>query len=167
MPSTYEKIATTTLGSAAASITFSSVSSSYTDLRLVLSGVPIDTSGSYIGVRFNGDTASNYSYTWLYGAAATVNTDRGSSTYPVYLNYGDTAGDKPYLVEVDIFSYTGSTFKTFLATTSMDNNGTGTMQKTVACWRSTSAINEVTIFKAIGNNLNTGSTATLYGILKA
>jgi hypothetical protein len=38
MPATYEPIATTTLGGAAATITFSSISSAYTDLRIVLVG---------------------------------------------------------------------------------------------------------------------------------
>ena len=36
MPATYEPIATTTLGSAATNITFSSIPATYTDLRLVL-----------------------------------------------------------------------------------------------------------------------------------
>ena len=40
MATTYEPIATTTLGSAAASITFSSIAGTYTDLRLVLSLIP-------------------------------------------------------------------------------------------------------------------------------
>ena len=38
MASTYEKIATTTLGSATASYTFSSISGTYTDLILILVG---------------------------------------------------------------------------------------------------------------------------------
>jgi hypothetical protein len=36
MPATYEPIATTTLGTAAAFITFSSIPATYTDLRLVI-----------------------------------------------------------------------------------------------------------------------------------
>lgn len=62
---TYFPIANTTLSSAAASYTFSSISGSYTDLVLVIGGtLSADISA---GIYFNGDTGTNYSTTRMYG----------------------------------------------------------------------------------------------------
>ena len=66
MPATYEPIATTTLGSAVNSFTFSSIPNTYTDLVLVVV-VPTAASSGTFGLRFNSDTASNYSHTTLSG----------------------------------------------------------------------------------------------------
>jgi hypothetical protein len=62
MTATYEKIATTTLGSTTATVTFSSISGAYTDLVLVERLVKSITGGS-LQVRFNSDTGTNYSAT--------------------------------------------------------------------------------------------------------
>jgi hypothetical protein len=67
---------------------------------------------------------------------------------------------------LDIFSYAGSTFKTTLYTASGDKNGSGAVERGVALYRSTSAINRVDLFGWTGN-LATGTTATLYGIKNA
>jgi hypothetical protein len=60
---TYEPIATTTLGTATSSFTFSSIPATYTDLRLVIGWV----SGTNPRIRFNSDTATSYSQTAMYG----------------------------------------------------------------------------------------------------
>jgi hypothetical protein len=70
------------------------------------------------------------------------------------------------LITADLFSYAGSTFKTVLATNSQDYNGSGNVGRTVALWRSTSAISTILLYTNAGN-FNAGTTATLYGILKA
>ncbi len=62
MPATYEPLATTTLGSAASSVTFSSISGSYTDLVVVFSGTAGGGNSNLI-LTFNSDTGSNYSWT--------------------------------------------------------------------------------------------------------
>jgi hypothetical protein len=56
---TYVAIAEQTLGTAAASVTFSSIPGTYTDLVLVLSVQ--DASGNTFALQFNGDTSTNYS----------------------------------------------------------------------------------------------------------
>ena len=72
MPATYEKIQSYTLGSAASSIDFTSIGSGYTDLRLVVVGT-ISNAGYDVVMRFNSDTASNYSH-------HTVNANGTSAT---------------------------------------------------------------------------------------
>jgi hypothetical protein len=168
MPATYEPIATTTLGSAASSITFSSIPGTYTDLRLVLVGKTSTAVNPYM--RFNLDSGANYSVTRIYGNGSTAASTRSSGDTSFNLDNNsnfDTA--QPALLAVDIFSYAGSTYKTCLVTISADKNGSGTVTSTVGLWSSTSAINSIRILHSAGAGatFDTGTVATLYGILKA
>jgi len=165
MATTYEKIATTTLGSAG-QITFSSIPATYTDLRIVLVSKS-DFSGANVQFRFNGDTGNNYSFTYLRGNGASASSYRESNNPYGYL--ADQSSDtQPNMGTLDIFSYAGSTFKTALATYSDDRNGSGYGFALVNLWRSTSAITSVSLSPSnFGGNFQAGTTATLYGILKA
>ena len=66
MTATYDCIATTTLSSAQSSVTFSSISGSYTDL-IIISDAILASGNDALGLRFNSDSGSNYSYTFMYG----------------------------------------------------------------------------------------------------
>ena len=162
--STEVAIATTTLGSAAATITFTSIPSTYTDLRLVFVGGN-DGTNILCGIRFNNDSGLNYSITPITGngssASSTRRTSR-SSLEPFF--EGDMVTGYIEFFTADIMSYAGSTNKTTLMTGSNDRNGDGTVTRTVGLWRNTAAINRVDIYLASGN-FNAGTTATLYGIL--
>jgi len=165
MPATYEPIATTTLGSAAASISFTSVATSWTDLRVVVNGTP--TANLQFLFRFNNDSATNYSGTDLDGNGTSAASNRYNSDTGIYPNWSANATSaQPVLITFDVFSYAGSTYKTALTTFSQDRNGSGFTERGVGLWRSTSAINRVDIV-ASANSFNTGTTATLYGILRA
>ena len=164
MATTYEKIQSTTLGSPTSSITFSSITSAYTDLRLVL--VAKDTTGDYPYLRLNSDSGSNYSLTRLQGDGASATSSRQTNQTEAFLINGSLTTTIPVLIELDFFSYAGSTFKTFLNSYSGDYNGSGYAIRMVHLWRSTSAINNINIFVSSGN-FATGTTATLYGILRA
>jgi len=163
MPATYEKIATTTLGSAG-SISFTSIPATFTDIRLVL--VAFASSNLNFNIEFNNDSTALYSQTDLYGNGTTASS--GSQTgnnlisLTAYANFGTT----PNLTTLDLFSYAGSTNKTCLITQSNDRNGTGFIGRTVALYRSTSAITRLDI-DAGAPTFSAGTTATLYGILKA
>lgn len=165
LPTTYEPIATTTLGSAASSITFSSISSAYTDLRLVL--FVKTSSGDDLRLRFNTSTTSVYSYTYLYGDGAFPSSNYQTGT--TYINPcqpSQLPTAQFSLITADVFSYTGSTNKTVLCTNSNDKSGSGVVERTVGLWRDTSAINQIVLSPATGQ-FSIGTTATLYGILKA
>jgi hypothetical protein len=58
---TYEAIATQTLGSAAASVTFSSIPGTYTDLVIVCTPLRVTAGAEELVFQFNSDTGSNYS----------------------------------------------------------------------------------------------------------
>jgi hypothetical protein len=168
MPATYEPIATTTLGSAASTITFSSIPGTYTDLKLVI--LPIySTAGRSILWQVNNDTGSNYSFTSVYGDGGSTGSYRVSnSTYwfpfQTVLSSSTTI---PNLHILDIFSYAGSTNKTALEEISGDLNSTGGVLRSVNLWRSTAAITSIKATASASATFSTGTTATLYGILKA
>jgi hypothetical protein len=165
---TYEPIATQTLSSSAASITFSSIAASYTDLKIVL--VATGDAGSAPMIQFNGDSASNYSGTFIAGSgSAASSTNTGANDSRIRSGYQSVAGLSstiPHMYTFDIFSYAGSTFKTVLTSFSEDNNGSGYVGRGVGLWRSASAVTSILVSGA-GANFLTGSTFTLYGVKNA
>jgi hypothetical protein len=164
MPSTYEPIATTTLGSNAASYTFSSIPSTYTDLVIVVSCR--GTGNSVMRFQINGDTGSNYSDTQLYGNGTTAGSGRDSSVTYSYLGaFGMATATSTFDVSViNFMNYANTTtYKTVLSRNNEVSNGTNA---TVGLWRNTAAITSITLLKGTGD-FTTGSTFTLYGIKAA
>ena len=156
MTATYEKIATTTLGSAAASTTFTSISGAYTDLVLVIAG--LTTSGTQsAAVQFNSDTGSNYSRTLLYGNGTTALSTRSSSATTSELGVLDSATQGNTIYHFMNYSNT-TTYKTFIA---RGNVASEQVRVGVGLWRSTSAITSITV---LASDFATGCTFTLYGI---
>jgi hypothetical protein len=175
MPATYEPIATTTLGSAAATITFSSIPATYTDLRLVLVAIAGASGNGYVpALRFNSDTGTNYSTTELSGQGSSASSARTTSS--AFLSAGANSSGAgmsttiPQLFTFDVMSYAGSTNKTVLISSAGDQNGSGYTLAEVGLWRDTTAINSIVISRSIAGgttNFATGTTATLYGIKNA
>jgi hypothetical protein len=165
MAATYEPIATTTLGSAAATIDFTSISSAYTDLRLVIVG-KYTSAGGNTRITFNSDTASNYSSTRIAGDGTSASSDRLTNQTFQRLNFDGNSTTIPDLLTVDIFSYAGSTFKTSLITSTEDKNGSGSVIRIVGLYRSITAISSITISLS-SSTFASGTTATLYGIKAA
>jgi hypothetical protein len=169
MPATYEPIATTTLGSAAAGVTFSSIPSTYTDLRLIITATNVSVNDD-IQFQFNSDTGTNYSWTRLSGNGTSAASSRTTSATQLYATDGGNLSTTiPGLAIIDIFSYAGSTNKTCLINGSFDQNGSGWVERNVGLWRSTAAINTIYIFSGgiAGAYFATGSRFTLYGIKAA
>ena len=163
MASTYEKIATTTLGSAAANITFSSITGSYTDLVLIVQGGG-SSSGYNFCIRFNSDTGSNYSVTRLRGNGSTASSDRGSNLSYIYTESMTTNTDSNFIININNYS-NSNTYKTALIRA--NNVPDSRMGASVGLWRNTAAITSISISPEFSINLISGTTATLYGILKA
>ena len=169
MPSTYEPIATTTLGSAVTTVTFSSISSAYTDIVLVCGNLGMSAGGSAGRLRFNSDTGSNYSGTWLYGTGSTAGSSKDSSqtsTRIIGANIGPTSGanNDTYIFQIQNYSNT-TTYKTVVGRGNAPANETYAI---VGLWRSTSAISSVDIISYNGSDtFRIGSTFTLYGIKAA
>lgn len=162
MAATYEPIATTTLSSATASISFTGIANSWTDLIVVFR--PIVAAATSFKVNLNNDTASNYSITRLTGDGTTAASSRTTNESFGRIGYFPAATTG--LVMVHIFSYAGSTYKTLLTETSGDVNGSGALRRNVVLWRNTAAITRVDL-APLAINLESGTTATIYGIKAA
>ena len=166
MAKTYEPIATTTLGSAAASYTFSSISGSYTDLFLIASAKN-NTSASDIYMQFNADTATNYSYTYLTGTGSVAASGRGSSQTAIICDWSaavTSAASTFSLYQINVQNYSNATtYKTALIRGNSAAAASAGTDAIVGLWRSTSAITSIKIYPGTGS-FDTGSTFTLYGI---
>ena len=163
MTATYEKIATTTLGSAKSSITFSSISSAYTDLVVVVQGT-YSTSDDIITLTYNNDTGTNYSDTTMYGNGTSALSYRNTTASAIQVGWYPNPGGAAVVsnMVLHIFNYSNTTtYKTNISRA--DTSNVQGAAARVGLWRSTAAINRIDLIMIAGN-LQTGTTATIYGI---
>jgi len=165
MAATYEPIATQTLGSAATTVTFSSIPGTYTDLRIVAVSQSSTSNGARI--KFNSDSGTNYSYTYLRGDGTNATSSNSSNDSNPYFWIPLEGSSRYSFNTIDIFSYAGSTYKTSLVSDNGDNNGAGSVWRMVSLWRNTSAITSIDLSTVSSSDFLTGSTFTLYGVKSA
>ena len=161
--STYEPISTQTLGSASASVTLSSIPGTYTDLFLAINFGA--TSGMDLYLRFNGDSATNYSTTRLAGNGTSATSTRTTSDTGIQPRTpGNQASTVTTIWNINVMNYANST--TYKTALSRYGYASAFTETDVGLWRSTSAITSITLV-AVSNTFTAGSTFTLYGILAA
>lgn len=162
--SAYELIEAKTLGTATASVTFTSIPQTYTDLVLVLL-VGASTGGNAMKLELNGDTASNYSTTYLAGNGTSASSARTTSNATMRLFHSfscDTAITN--MATINFLNYSNATtYKTVLSRCGCT---TGT-EAEVNLWRSTAAITTFNCYWGSSYTFPVGSTFTLYGIKAA
>lgn len=165
MPTTYEPIATQTLGTAVADVYFNSIPQTYTDLVLVISSNT--SSNTQTGYRLNSNSGNNYSETRLSGTGSSaVSTRTNSDTFARLDWYGGADSSGRNILVAHFLNYTNATtFKTVL---SRGSNAGGLIAGTtavVSMWRATpAAITSINLLTSSGANFSIGSTFTLYGI---
>lgn len=162
MPGTYEKIQTNSLGSSTSSVTFTSISQSYTDLVVVINGQSSNGNPGYIGTRFNNDATTVYSTTRFYGDGTSADSDRSSS-----VNYaqGGTFWGSEGTVIFQIQNYSNNTtYKTYITRDNNAFNRTGLM---ISLYRNTIPITSMNISCPDGAGFASGTTFTIYGIKAA
>ena len=169
MASTYEKIATTTLSSATASVTFSSIPSTYTDLVLVAYAANTGSDAANTGyMQYNSDSGNNYSDTIVYTNGATPTSFRTTTTNAIGLwtIMGSTDSSRYSSIVVNFQNYSNSTtYKTTLNRIGTATTSGGWTNMSVGMWRNTNAITSILV--GGGTNWRSGSTFTLYGIKAA
>ena len=162
---TYVPIQTQTLGSATASVTFSSIPSTYTDLVVAINyGLSADADSRWI---INGDSTSGlYSYTNSRGNGSAAASSTASALN--YLQFGLGSVTVPTTLTSTKIIHLQNYANTSIYKTSLSRVGDAQAQTLaiVGLWRNTAAITSLT-FNAISANFLTGSTFTLYGIASA
>lgn len=160
---TYEPIATQTVsGTSTATVTFTSIPSTYTDIIVVINA-GYETDSRDVTWQVNNDTGSNYSTTNVNADSTSAYSSRGSNQVKFYSNcLGYPSAGTGIICLMDYANTT--TFKTAIS-----RNGTPTnmAQAAVHLWRSTAAINRLDFFPNVSGNFSSGSTFTLYGIAAA
>jgi hypothetical protein len=165
MPQTYESIATTTLSSTTSTITFSSISSAYTDLKIVF--VNISTSGNQnASLTLNGDTGTNYTWVRFRGNGATASATNSTSANRIDMSPEGTSSTIPQYIDIELLSYRSTIWKTALISCAEDRSGSGSVSRMAALWKNTSAITSLTL-TCNTSTWTVGTTATLYGIKNA
>ena len=175
-----ETIATTYSEADAASVTFSSLGS-YEHLRLSVNAKEENSAAdrSAFGIRFNGDTGTNYGYVHFMGG---LNTSATASSYTdadtddlIYIQYGLIGGEGGTesfysAATVDILDYRNTSKNTAVSYAVGWGGQTATPRG--ACgfggdfWDSTAAVTSITV---VGNPYSSldfvrGSVFTLYGL---
>lgn len=171
MANTYILIEAKTLSTGTPSVTFSSIPSTYTDLKLVYSGrndASTSVEGQDSWFYFNG-AESNRDSKVLYGtgsSSANTTTINEASVFRLLrtLNPSNYTSSTFSNTEVYVPNYLSSNYKSFSVDGAIENNATEAgLSFTAGIWNSTAAITSITI-GAVNGNLVSGTTAYLYGI---
>jgi len=172
MPATYTLISSNVLTSTAASVTFSSIPATYTDLVLKISGRMSDTGSSFPRIRFNADTATNYSATYVRGDGASATSARDpNDTYVAYMIENNTSNTANTFSNQEIYipSYAVSQNKPLSIAYARESNAASTdvnLGAVAGLWRNTAAITEISLIP-ISTTYAIGSSFYLYGISNA
>ena len=158
----YESIATTTLGSATASVTFSSIPATYTHLQI--RGFARSTVDSQLDTTFNSDTGANYSYHSILGYGSGVEASGGANTTKIIMEAMTNTASVFTGYIIDILDYANTNkYKTTRNLAGFDSNGGGRVSLNSGNWRNTNAITSVTL-TARDTTFAQYSQFALYGI---
>lgn len=170
MAATYTLISSNVLASSAASVTFSAIPSTYTDLVLRAS-VRGDSATvlEALLLNFNADTAGNYSQTTLLGSGSAASSTRQSNVFSSnnlqQADGGSATASTFGNAEIYIPSYTVNQNKPIGSFGVGENNATAAYMGAVALlWRNTAAITSIAITPNSSANFVSGSSFYLYGI---
>lgn len=143
------------LGSSAASVTFSSIPSTYKDLVLEVVGTTSANGNALI--QFNSDSGANYSSTTVRGDGSSASSVRTSDARLTTLGIGTGT----FTITSNIQSYANANvYKTWIA---RYGDAAQVVGAVVGLWRSTTAISTVTATFS-GGNYATGTSFRLWGI---
>lgn len=166
--SAYELITKETVGTAVASVVFSSIPQTYTDLFLVCAARTsrAATSDNLI-VRFNSDTSAIYSSTNVFvdNAISTARSANDTSCFWSYIPSASQNGNTYGSAVMNIMNYSNTT--TYPTTLCKSANTNAQVEYTTNVYRSLAAISTLTMLSGTGSNIAVGSTFTLYGIKAA
>lgn len=161
MPNTFTLIASSTVGSGgAASIDFTSIPSTFTDLCLKVSARDGDNNW-VLNMKFNNSDGSSR---FLQGDGASASSGTQGDMRFIVNSSGSTANTFGN-AEIYIPNYAGSTNKSFSVDAVSEANATTAYMRLIAgLWSNTAAINRITLTNVVSGNIPQYSTAYLYGV---
>jgi len=159
----YDALATVTLTGSVSEVVFVGIPAGYKHLQLraFTFGSVVDEN---LRLRFNGDTASDYSRHSL--NSNNTSTALSYATAPEsYIGIGGVGNTTYAYVSInDILDYANVTkFKTVRSSNGIDRNGAGYVSLMSGNWRDTAAVTSITISPASGT-LAQYSSYALYGV---
>ena len=171
MPSSRFLISSQTLGSAAASVTFSSIPATYTDLvlRLSVRSTNTDSYPSIVNINFNSDSSSLYSTTVLFGQDSSAGSLRRSSRIRLEaegLSNNNTTSNTFASMEIYIPSYLVSQSKPISLFDVAEINSTtqNMISAQAGLYRSNTAISNIALAPSDSASFVSGSSFYLYGL---
>lgn len=160
----YVALATTTLGSAASSVTFSSIPTSVNgvalrDLIVVFAGDGT-SGGADIAIQLNSDTGNNYNRVFM-GGSGSGSGFSGSNSNVGRMDIMTAANARQLNFTWNLMDYSATDkHKTALV---RDNDAGFQVVARAFRWANTNAVNTVRVFVSAGN-ISSGSTISLYGV---
>lgn len=157
-------LANFTIATPASTVTFSNIPNTYRDLYLTvynLAGV-----ANTIGIRFNGDTANNYTSNQAYYNSSGPSASNATLSY-IYLNQNSgagTTGGTSSVIEAHIFDANTVTSPATHTCLFRSGNDSATTFG-YGSWNSGAAITSLAVISPIPQNFTVGSTFNLYGVL--
>lgn len=160
-PGSYESIATVAVGAGGqSSIQFTSIPATFQHLQIRLFSKNSTDNGT-IGMRYNSDSGANYSYHDLYGNGGGAGGSALAASSQTTLFACLTGSTQASVAVIDILDYADTNkYKTNRNIIGVDYNGSGYAWVSSGNWRSTTAINSITL----NATFNQYTHAALYGV---
>lgn len=166
-PNAWVQLATYTVSSGTPStITFNSIPGTYGVLVLSMTTITASVDGRELGIRFNGDTGSNYQYCRIIAEGSQV-FSANASTGGTYARIGDN--NLNYSTNLAyIPNYANSSVYKTVQNEGIANQGVTNTQNRVytytGVWKSNSAITSISIINEAGAAHGLNSVFSLYGL---
>ena len=171
----FEPIATTTVGAGgAASVTFSSIPSTYTHLQVRLLAKSSDTGSGgsdNLVMSINSDTTyTNYRNHYLdgNGSAVAAGSIQASGFYSYVSDIANSYSGAASMFGgaiIDILDYTNTNkYKTIRSINGTDRNGAGSVNLLSSLWINTNAVTTLTFNCVTGTSISQYSSFALYGV---
>jgi hypothetical protein len=159
-------IGTTTLGSAAADVTFSSIAGTYQNLKILFSGRG-STAGNNVDqllIQVNGDAGSNYRSVYMGGFSSVAVSAPGNATSGDlrYIPAGVPTYNPIGTSEITFMDYKSTTLRKGIQWMTAGEADAGFVFAGQVRWNSTSAITSIKLFLSSGNFI-AGTSVSLYG----
>lgn len=161
----YESIQTVSLGSAQSSASFTSIPSTYKHLQ-IRGIVKMSSGATNLGIRFNSDSGSNYSWHQMYSSGSgTPGAAAYTGTSYIGNNFIGSSQFSGFVIDILNYEDTNK-YKQLRSLGGADENGGGYIVLSSGSWRNTAAINNIYLYDPFSTttNFTANSHFALYGI---